>query len=77
MDKLQEEFQYYLNNKKDFHLKYEGKFIVLKDKKVIGVYDDRLRAINDVKKSYELGSFLVQHVVDTEEQARFHSRFAF
>lgn len=75
MDKLQEEFEYYLDNKKKFHEKYEGKFIVLKNKQVIGVYEDRLIAINETRKMYELGTFLVQHVADTDEQIRFHSRY--
>lgn len=76
MDKLQEEFEYYLNNKKFFHEKYEGKFIVLKNKQVIGVYENRLLAINEARKMHELGTFLVQHVADSDEQIRFHSRYA-
>lgn len=53
---------------------FEGKFIVLKNKTVIGVFDDRMEAINETRKTNELGTFLVQHVVDSEEQVRFHSR---
>lgn len=76
LDLLQVEFDFYLENKDVFHQQYEGKFIVLKNKVVIGVYTDRMEAINETRKTNELGTFLVQHVVDSEEQIRFHSRFS-
>lgn len=76
MDQLQSEYQFYLDNKESFHKQYEGQFIVLKNNVVIGVYTDRMEAINETRKAHELGTFLVQHVAESEEQIRFHSRYS-
>jgi hypothetical protein len=77
MADLKLEFQHYLDNKKDFLQKYNGKFIVIKDLKVIGVFEDRLKAIEETQKVHTIGSFLVQHVTPNEDdQVRFHSRLA-
>lgn len=75
MSDLKKEFQYYLDNKTELIKKHDGKFIVIKNLQVIGVYDDRMVAIEETKKTHALGSFLVQHVTSTnEDQVRFHSR---
>jgi hypothetical protein len=76
MSDLKREFQFYLDNKKDFLGKFAGKFIVIKDQKVIGVYDDRVAAIEETKKSHQPGTFIVQQVTESDDQIRFHSRIA-
>ncbi len=39
---LKREFEHYLKNQDDLVKKYNGKYIVIKDLTVIGVYDDEL-----------------------------------
>lgn len=73
---LQAEYKYYLDHKAEFLAKYEGKFIVLKHQKVLGVYSSDLEAIKETTKKEELGTFIVQHVTNNENQVRFHSRVA-
>ena len=54
-------------------------FVVIKDKKVIGVYDDQATAVSETQKTHELGTFLVQKVepgTDAHTQT-FHSRVVF
>lgn len=67
---LKSEFRYYLDNKADFLAKYRDRFVVIKDHKVIGVFDDRLIAINETRKSHDMGTFLVQLVTEKDEQVR-------
>ena len=45
---LKKEFTYYLNHQSDLVSKYNGKFIVLKDEKIIGVYSSHSEAYNEV-----------------------------
>ena len=73
METLDVEFKFYQENKENFLSKHEGKFIVIKEKKVIGVYEDRMKAIEETKKTHELGTFLVQEVVENDT-IFFHSR---
>ena len=73
---LKSEFEHYLANKAEFLKRYLGRFIALKDGQVIGAFDDRVEAVRQVSKTHPLGSFLVQHVTESDEQVRFHSRHA-
>jgi hypothetical protein len=72
------EFEFYVANQKAFVEQYNGKVIVIKDLKVIGVYADELQAIEATQKTLELGTFLVQRVTPGTEAytQTFHSRVA-
>ena len=76
---LEKEFKYYLDNQDELVKKYEGKFVVIKDCKVIGEYDDELQAIEETQKEHELGTFLVQKCEPGSESytQTFHSRVSF
>jgi len=60
---LDQEFRHYLDNQDDFIKKYPGKFIVLKEKKVIGVYSSNAEAYAETIKKEKEGTFLIQHCV--------------
>ena len=73
---LEDEFRYYIENQAQLSEQYEGKALVIKDQKVIGVYDNKGEALKKTVVDHELGSFLIQacssdpnSVVNT-----FHSR---
>lgn len=73
---LEKEFAYYLHNQSDLVKKYKGKFIVIKDDKVIGAYDSHLDAYNTTVKTETLGTFLIQHCLPGKDSftQTFHSR---
>jgi hypothetical protein len=76
---LEKEFEYYIKHQEELVKKHSGKFIVIKDQNVIGVYDSDLEAISETTKEHEIGSFLV-HKCEPGEQnytATFHSRVSF
>ena len=76
---LEKEFKYFLNNKEDLSRKYKGKFLVIRDEKVIGAYDSEKDAYDNAIKNNELGTFLIQEC-STRESAfvqNFHSRVLF
>lgn len=76
---LEKEFKYYIKNQKELVKKYNGKYIVIKDEKVIGSYDSEIEAIEKTSKTEELGTFLVQKCEPGEESytQTFHSRITF
>ncbi len=59
---LKKEFEYYLAHQTELVEKYNGKFLVIKNEEVIGIYDDQVQAVTLSRKSHELGTFLVQKV---------------
>ncbi len=44
---LKDEFTYYLDNQMELAKKHEGKVLVIKDKKVVGIYSSELEALNN------------------------------
>ena len=76
---LQTEFEFYLSHQDEMVRKYDGKYIVIKNGNVLGVYDDALSAVTETQNSHELGTFLVQKVSegDAEYSQTFHSRVVF
>lgn len=58
---LDYEFSYYLQNHKELAKQYEGRIIVLKNHKVIGDFDSKVEAVDEISKTHELGTFLVQY----------------
>jgi len=76
---LQKEFQFYLDHQDEMVKEYDGKFVVIKDGKVLGAYDDELTAITEAQKLHELGTFLVQKVSRGAKDytQTFHSRVVF
>lgn len=73
--KLEDEFQFYLDNQPEFVDRYEGRVIVLKNHEVIGVFGSEGEAVREVSKRHELGTFLVQRCEAGEEAytRTFHS----
>lgn len=76
---LQREFDYYVENQAELVKKYNGRFIVIKNREVIGVYDDQITAVRETAKEHELGTFLVQKVEPgaASYTQTFHSRVGF
>ena len=76
---LIQEFEFYLANQDRIVSEYNGKFVVIKNKEVIGAFDNELVAIAETQKSHELGTFLVQKVGpgNIGHTQTFHSRVVF
>ncbi len=57
---LEREFDFFVSNRKELVKKYKGKYIAIKDHKVLGAYNSLPEAVNETSKSEKLGTFLVQ-----------------
>ncbi len=76
---LEKEFKYYIDNQDELVKEYRGKFIVIKNDKVLSAYDSILEAIKETSKTEKVGTFLVQKCEPGEENYTqvFHSRATF
>lgn len=77
--KLEEEFKFYISNQEKLLEKYNGKFIVIKDKSIIGSFDSEIAAYEETQKYHKLGTFLIQYCTSGTENytQTFHSRTIF
>ena len=75
---LKKEFKYFLEHQTEFAKKHNGKFIVIKNLKVLGVYDTEIEAVDETLKTEEMGTFLIQkcELGDSSFTQTFHSRVA-
>ncbi len=72
---LEKEYEFYQTNKDEFVKKYIGKFIVIKNDAVIGVYTSPIEALRESVKTNEMGTFLIQEIKGNDEPViRFYSR---
>lgn len=76
---LKQEFQYYLDHQEALVKKYLNKFLVIKDEKIVGVYDTKQEAYDNATSSYELGTFLIQQCLPGTlgHTQTFHSQVIF
>jgi hypothetical protein len=71
---LEKEYAFYKDHKKELLKDHENQFVVIKNAKVLGFYDDRIQAVRATVKTESLGTFLVHKVLKEEEVHRFTSR---
>lgn len=78
---LEREFKYYLDHQKELVQAHYGRFIIIKDDKVLGDFGSEVEAIIHGRNvlNLKMGSFLVQHCLPGEENYTqfFHSRVMF
>lgn len=61
---LHDEFLYFITHQDELVQRYRGKYIVIKDKAVIGAYTSEWQAYTDTQKAHTLGTFLIQKCDD-------------
>ena len=76
---LQKELEYFKTHQEELVKQYEGKFLVIKDQKVEGIYDTEIEAYNNAQKKFELGTFIIQQCLAGKDiyTQTFHSRVSF
>lgn len=76
---LKTEFEYYKSHLDELVAKYEHKVIAIVGEEVQGVFDTELDAYQEMKKTYQVGTFLIQKCQPGESSytQTFHSRVVF
>ena len=76
---LNREFDFFLAHQEELVQKYRGRYVVIRDEKVIGDYPDAATAVFTTQRTFPLGTFLVQKADPGPEAytQRFHSRVSF
>jgi len=64
---LENEWEFYENNRDELVEKYCGKFVVISGDKVVAAYDDEDAAYDETVKAIPLGSFMIHRITEEEE----------
>jgi hypothetical protein len=65
---LEVEREYYERNREKLVERYCGKYIVISGERVVAAYDNEDNAYFETVKTTPLGSFMIHHVTDPEEE---------
>ncbi len=78
-EQLKKELEYFKTHQDELVKKHEGKFLVIKDQQVQGVYETELGAYTEAKEKFTLGTFLIQQCLPGKESytQSFYSRATF
>jgi len=76
---LEKEFKFYQKNQKKLVKNNNGKYIVIKRDKLIGVYSSENEAFDETIKENEIGTFLIQKCLPGKENytQTFNTRVVF
>ena len=76
MIKLEKEYWYYIDHREELVKKYLNKYIVIKDKEILGSFDSAKEALDKTKTDYKIGTFLIKKVLHEKDEpiANFYSR---
>lgn len=76
---LEKEFKYYIDHQDELVKKYNGKYVVIVGETIVSTHLTEMEAYLEAKKTYDLGTFLIQKVSPGENSytQSFHSRVAF
>lgn len=78
MNTIDKNYQYFHDNMAELLKQYKDKVLVIKDEKVVGVFNDEASAYTDSVSKYALGTFLIQKCIPEKEATQtFHSRAVF
>jgi hypothetical protein len=58
------DYKYFKDNLAKFYKEYGHSYIVIKERKVIGVFDEFDEALHEMPKTEEPGTFIIQECVD-------------
>ncbi len=78
-ENLKKELDFFIKHQDELVKKHRGKFLVLKDQKVIGAYTTIHDAYWEAQKKHPLGTFAIQRCIPGPEAYTrvFHSRAIF
>ena len=69
------DYEYFKDNLSTLFEKYGNRFLVIKDKSVIGVFEDFKTAYYETLKNEKLGTFIIQECVDDPAKLVQHFQF--
>ena len=64
------DYQWFLDNTEELYKEHGEKFVAIKNKSILGIYNDYDSGIEETMKQEELGSFLVQKLLENKDAAQ-------
>jgi hypothetical protein len=72
-NEIKQNLEYFLRELPSLLSTHHGKFALLRDKKIVGVYETAMDAVSAANSMYPDGIFSVQQITDVAADAGFYS----
>lgn len=72
MNSINNDYKWFVSNNKKLFKKYGAKYLAIKNKKVIGVYDSVGEGVEITQQTEKLGTFIVQKCGKDESAYTFY-----
>ena len=71
----EDNYRFFLDNQDKLVKEYPGKFLVIQNKEIVGVYDDQVTAYTEMTKEQAPETFIIQQATPESTDVQvFHSR---
>jgi len=71
-EELKKDFEFYKNQNENWHQENRGKFVLIKNQKIVGIYDSYIDALQEGIKKFGEEKFLIQEV-GTEDNVNYNT----
>jgi hypothetical protein len=68
MDLQEQDYLWFLENMESLYKEHGNKIAVVKNKSVLGIYDDFESALENTRKTEELGTFIIQNIYENKNR---------
>jgi fibrillarin-like rRNA methylase len=67
-----QDYEYFIQNMESFYKQHGRKFLVIKNKNVLGAYESFNMALDETLKTEPVGTFIIQECFKTKEESVNH-----
>lgn len=64
MQTIDHEIAWYKANRQQFIKDYDGKYLVIKDEQIAGIYNSNTEAQDTARSEFLFGTYIIEHPVD-------------
>jgi len=68
MDIQEQDYLWFLENMESLYNEHGNKIAVIKNKSILGIYEDFESALETTRKTEELGTFIIQDIYESKEK---------
>ena len=68
MDMQEQDYLWFLENMESLYKQHGNKIAVIKNKSILGIYEDFESALETTRKTEELGTFIIQKIFENKSK---------
>lgn len=71
----EQDYEWFLQNTVEFYEQYGKKYLAIKNRNIIGIYETFKEALHKTMEKEALGTFIIQECLENPEKAVYHFQY--